>query len=125
MKTKIEKSYTNYVSSKKPVFALINEATNEEVYAFPTLKEAKEKQKQLAGRTVKDFNGSTIDIAAMQNSLRQFPSFCKKEIDDEGTPYLMNCVQRDSKCGCTIIGNGTLQFPLMIKHCKKHQSQKK
>lgn len=70
----------------------------------------------------KTFDGKIINIADMQESLRvNFPSYCQKDIDDYGTPFLSNCVMNEPECGCEIIGNGTLQFPLTIKFCAKHK----
>jgi hypothetical protein len=75
---------------------------------------------KLPMKTIIDFNGNELNIAHFKESLMNFPSRCLKDIDTEGTPFLHNLVQRDSPCGCTIEGNGTLQFPMRIKHCKKH-----
>ena len=71
---------------------------------------------------VKSFDGKTdVNVKAMQHSLRvDFPSFARKNIDDQGTPFLDNCVFSDSLCGCTVEGNGTLQFPLRVNFCEKH-----
>lgn len=73
--------------------------------------------------TVKSYDGKTdVNVKAMQQSLRiDFPSYARKDIDDWGTPFLTNCVHTETKCGCSIIGNGTLQFPLTIKFCKTHE----
>ncbi len=72
--------------------------------------------------TVIDFNGREQNIKSFQHSLRvDFPSFAQKDIDDYGTPFLSNITIRTSECGCEIVGNGTLQFPLTIKKCKLHE----
>jgi len=71
--------------------------------------------------TTTDYNGNKVNIKEMKDSLRlNFPSYAQKDISDEGEPFLSNCVIRDAACGCTIKGNGTLQFPLMVHHCAKH-----
>lgn len=67
-------------------------------------------------------SGATEKIQNMRTSLHQFPSFAKKEMDEQGNAYLSNCVHKTHKCGCEIIGNGTLQNPLEIKFCKKHKT---
>lgn len=73
-------------------------------------------------KTVQTFNGKNIDLKAYQDSLRNnFPAFCRKDISDNGTPFLHNCVQTENECGCTIVGNGTIQFPLTINFCNKHK----
>lgn len=78
-------------------------------------------------KTVKSFDGKTdVNVASMQKSLRaDFPSFCQKDIDDFGTPFLSNCVHSVHDCGCSIIGNGTIQFPLSIQFCSLHKTSNK
>jgi len=45
----------------------------------------------------------------------------KQMIDTEtGDGFLAFTSYGHSKCGCKVIGNGTLQFPLEVKHCKNH-----
>lgn len=67
-------------------------------------------------KKIVDFNGREQDIAGMQKSLRiDFPSYCQKDISSDGEPFLSNCVIRDNNAQFEIVGNGTLQFPLMIK----------
>ena len=66
--------------------------------------------------------GSTDKIRNMRTSLHLFPSFARKEMDEHGVAFLSNCSYKASKCGCRIIGNGTLQNPLEIKFCNKHKS---
>ena len=72
--------------------------------------------------TVKSYDGLTdVNIKNMQESLRlTFPSFARKDIDDYGTPYLWSCCYETHECGCKIEGNRTLQFPLRINFCAKH-----
>jgi hypothetical protein len=71
--------------------------------------------------TVITKDGNEIKIKGFQKSLIDFPSYARKMMADDGTPYLMNCVQSINDCGCKISGNGTLQFPLSIVFCKKHK----
>lgn len=33
----------------------------------------------------------------------------------------IQCTYKDEPCGCKIIGGGTLQQPLAIKYCEKHE----
>lgn len=120
MKTTIEEK--RYTWKKDVEFTLVRESTKDEVFSFSTVMEAKIKQKELLRNTATDFNGKTFDIDEMQTSLRVlFQSFCQKDIDNAGVPFLHNCVQRDLKCGCAIVGNGSLSFPLTIQQCKKHK----
>ncbi len=70
---------------------------------------------------IKTFQGTSINLKAYQHSLNEYASFARKGIDNQGVPYLTNCAFNSPKCGCEIIGNGTLQFPLSIKYCKKHK----
>lgn len=65
-------------------------------------------------------SGDTEKIQNMRTSLHLFPSFCSKQMDEQGNASLGNCTYRTHKCGCEIIGNGTLQNPLEIKFCNKH-----
>lgn len=55
-----------------------------------------------------------------RKSFREFPSYARKDIAEDGTPFLSGITFTQTKCGCEIIGNGTLPFPLEIKFCKKH-----
>lgn len=71
--------------------------------------------------TVKTAEGKIINIKSYQKSLTTFPSYRRAMMSDKGEPYLMDCVTTPSSCGCEIIGHGTLQFPLKIKFCNKHQ----
>lgn len=66
-------------------------------------------------------SGDTLKIQNMRTSLHQFPSFARKEMDEQGNASLSNCNYKIHKCGCDIIGNGTLQNPLEIKFCNKHK----
>jgi hypothetical protein len=78
----------------------------------------------MAKRIVRDVHGNKIVIKQYQEGLRTFPSYARKDMDDDGVAYLSNIVHRDPGCGCSITGCGTLQFPLMIKFCKKHEAVK-
>lgn len=71
-------------------------------------------------KTVIDFNGNKCDVESFRKSLQTFPSYCRKDMSQNGEAFLSDCVFVKSECGCQIIGNGTLQFPLQIKHCFKH-----
>jgi len=75
--------------------------------------------------TVKSYDGTEdVNIKNYQDSLRiHFPSYARKNIDDYGNAFLSNCCFALPTCGCEIIGCGTLQFPLTIKFCHKHQKQ--
>lgn len=70
---------------------------------------------------VKTAQKTIIKISDFQETLINYPSSCNKEMDDYGQAYLSNCVHETHKCGCEIVGNGTIQFPLSIKFCKKHK----
>jgi len=35
--------------------------------------------------------------------------------------HLFNCVIKPTKCGCEVIGDGTLPRPITIKFCDKHK----
>jgi hypothetical protein len=72
-------------------------------------------------KKVTDYNGVEHNVTDLQDSYRNFPSYARKAIDGDGEPALLDCVFRESECGCKIIGNGSLQFPLMIQHCEKHK----
>lgn len=73
-------------------------------------------------KIVLDILGHKHKIKDLQKSYQDFPCFVHKSIGDDGTPYLSNVVTFTHKCGCEIVGNGTIQFPLRIKFCKKHKS---
>lgn len=77
-------------------------------------------QNQALPKFTKTFDGRKVNIADMRESLRAFPSFKRAAIADDGTPYLTNCVEHTTECGCKIIGNGTIQFPLTIQFCAAH-----
>ena len=66
-------------------------------------------------------SGATEKIQNMRTSLHLFPSFAQKQMDEQGNASLSNVTYRAHKCGCEIIGNGTLQNPLEIKFCDKHK----
>lgn len=67
-------------------------------------------------------NGRVISIQGMIESLHNYPSYARKEMSTDGTTGLSNCVYKEPTCGCKIAGNGTLQFPLEVKFCNKHQA---
>ena len=71
--------------------------------------------------TVITAEGKKINIKSYQQSLITYPSYKRAMMSDKGEPYLMDSVTTPSPCGCSITGHGTLQFPLEIKFCKKHQ----
>ena len=66
-------------------------------------------------------SGETVEIQNMRTSLHLFPSFARKEMDECGNAFLSNCTYATHKCGCEIIGNGTLHNSLEIKFCNKHK----
>jgi len=80
-----------------------------------TVTKTDEKQK-----IVKTIEGDETNVENFRRSLREFPSYCNKPMAEDGTPYLSNCVHKIENCGCSVTGNGTLQFPLGIKFCEKH-----
>lgn len=43
-------------------------------------------------------------------------------IEAENGEQFIQCCYRDRKCGCKIVGGGTLQQPLEIKFCKTHKT---
>lgn len=67
--------------------------------------------------------GDTKKIQNLRTSLHLFPSFARKEMDEKGEAFLSNCCYNEKKCGCKIVGNGTLQNPLEIKFCSKHSKR--
>lgn len=81
----------------------------------------KEKVGQPPPVSVKNFEGKEVHIKNYQNSLRKYPTQVHAIMDDYGNTGLCFATFRESKCGCAIVGCGTLQFPLMIKKCKKHK----
>lgn len=68
-------------------------------------------------------SGDTEEIRNMRTSLHLFPSFARKEMSENGQPYLSNCIYDVNDCGCQIIGNGTLINPLQISFCSKHSDK--
>jgi len=42
--------------------------------------------------------------------------------EHDGKGFLMGAAKDAPSCGCTITGNGSLQHPLTIVLCKKHES---
>ncbi len=71
---------------------------------------------------VKTADGQERKIADLQKSFREWQSYCMKNLDDYGTPYLTNCLTNTGGCGCEITGNGSIPFPLGIKLCEKHSA---
>jgi len=37
--------------------------------------------------------------------------------------HLLNCCVRPTKCGCEVIGDGTIQHPITVKFCDKHSEK--
>lgn len=67
---------------------------------------------------------SEEEIKNYRESYQAMPGFARKMMAEDGTPYLSNITFIPAKCGCEIIGNGTLPFPLQIKFCKLHKKSK-
>jgi len=65
------------------------------------------------------------DIASLRTAYRQYRTGLICQVSDDGNGFLLNGVYRDSMCGCKVIGNGTLHFPLRVQHCKEHAVKKK
>lgn len=63
-------------------------------------------------------------IKGYQATLKEYPSFKRAYMADNGQTGLTNACYFTHKCGCEIMGCGTLQFPLEIKFCKKHKAAK-
>ena len=75
-----------------------------------------------APKTVKSYDGETdVIIKAHQESLSSYPMPLRAMIDNDGTPAITGAVYRTYPCGCKVIGNGTLQFPVSIQFCNKHK----
>jgi hypothetical protein len=58
-------------------------------------------------------------IKAFQDTYRKWPSAGIRWISDDGEAFIMN-TKIDLPCGCSVTGNGTLQFPLTVKQCALH-----
>jgi hypothetical protein len=72
-------------------------------------------------QTVKDFEGKLHNIKDYQRSLNEWPSYARKVMADDGSTHLVGICLFTHKCGCTIEGCGTLQFPVRINFCDKHK----
>lgn len=73
-------------------------------------------------KTVKSYDGKqNVNIKAHQESLKVWPLRFTGYINDDGKAGLMDAVYSTYECGCKIIGNGSLQFPISIKFCDKHK----
>jgi hypothetical protein len=60
-------------------------------------------------------------IKSLQQTYRTYPMAGIREITDDGEAFIGNITTKPSPCGCRIVGNGTLQFPLTIAPCVNHQ----
>lgn len=72
------------------------------------------------GLEVKSADDRWLNVKNYRQSLEAWPSFAEKYLDVDGKPGLVGVVERTTECGCTIVGCGTLQFPLAIQFCEKH-----
>ena len=71
--------------------------------------------------TIKTFDGKRdVNVQDYCKSLHESPSYARKEMAPNGTMGLSNCCYNEPSCGCKIVGCGTLQFPLTIQYCTKH-----
>ena len=71
--------------------------------------------------TVKSYDGEQdVNIKSYQEGLKLWPSKMKPYLSDTGKAGLAYGVYQQSKCGCKVKGNGTLQFPMSVEHCEKH-----
>lgn len=69
--------------------------------------------------TVKRWDdGQEVSISKMQETLREFPQTFRACLDDYGKPGILNAVSQTDDLGCNVEGNGTLAFPLRVKHSK-------
>ena len=59
-------------------------------------------------------------IKGFRKSYREFNMVLRPDITDDGEAFLFGAVHAIHECGCKVTGNGTLQFPLTIKFCKRH-----
>jgi hypothetical protein len=73
-------------------------------------------------KTVTDFDGHVRNIKDYQKSLMDYPSLVHKVMADDGSTHLVGITLRTQKCGCEIVGCGTLQFPVTIKYCPLHSA---
>lgn len=70
---------------------------------------------------VKSQQGNMVNIKDFKKSLHDFPTSCRKNMDNHGMLFLENCSFFTHPCGCEIGGNGTIQFPLKIVYCQEHK----
>jgi hypothetical protein len=70
---------------------------------------------------VQAIDGTWKDVKTFAEALEDWPSHAQKSMgENDGVPALISTVYQNRECGCEIVGNGTLQFPLTIQPCKKH-----
>lgn len=67
-------------------------------------------QKKLTPEQIKNF----------RESFERWPGNLQRGITDDGEGFLSDACTRPLPCGCRVIGNGTIQFPLTVKQCDKH-----
>jgi hypothetical protein len=61
-------------------------------------------------------------LAAFNETYKKYPGELRRFVDKQGIGGLaMQCYQGRT-CGCRVIGNGTIQFPLTVEPCAKHLS---
>lgn len=59
-------------------------------------------------------------IAGYQDTYRKWPSAGTRCLTDDGEAFIEGATLADLPCGCKVTGNGTLQFPLTVRPCAKH-----
>lgn len=59
-------------------------------------------------------------IRALRDTYAQWPQAGIRAITDKGEGVIALATYEPLDCGCRVTGNGTLQFPLTVKHCFPH-----
>jgi hypothetical protein len=71
-------------------------------------------------REVQDIDRNWRDVETYRKGMDSYPSFASKSMGEDGTPTLTEATYQNSPCGCRVVGAGTLQFPLTVRHCERH-----
>ena len=56
-----------------------------------------------------------------KNKCRNLGTRYQAWVSEEDKGFLMGSVHTTHTCGCRVIGNGTLLYPLSIEFCKEHR----
>jgi hypothetical protein len=71
-------------------------------------------------KQVRGIEGNWLGVKGYAESLEAYPGDGRRYLSQDGEPGLANTCYIPSKCGCEVVGCGTLQFPLTVQHCEKH-----